>query len=215
MDHSSAHHHQPSLLKTLAFGLLTLSALAVGLLSLRYALPGQPYAPELGNLLARRELLIVHALSAALALLVGPLQLAAALRRRRPALHRWGGRLYMAAVALGTLSALPLALPAETGVLASAGFLCLALLWAASSFEGLRHARARRYEQHRAWMIRSFALTAAAITLRLYLAAGAALGLPVEQSYPLIAWLCWLPNLLAAEAWLAHERQRARAQRAE
>ena len=54
---------------------------------------------------------------------------------------------------------------------------------------------------HRRWMIRSYALTAAAITLRLYLPLLSHLGIPFDMSYPVVAWLCWVPNLLFAE-WL-------------
>jgi hypothetical protein len=48
-------------------------------------------------------------------------------------------------------------------------------------------------------MIRSYALTTAAITLRLYIAGSEILDIPLEQSYRYIAWLCWIPNALIAE----------------
>jgi hypothetical protein len=51
-------------------------------------------------------------------------------------------------------------------------------------------------------MIRSYALTAAAITLRMYLPLSFALKIPFEIGYPAIAWLCWVPNLLVAELYL-------------
>jgi hypothetical protein len=51
-------------------------------------------------------------------------------------------------------------------------------------------------------MIRNFALTFAAVTLRLYLPPVLIVGLPFAMSYAIIAWLCWVPNLLVAE-WLA------------
>ena len=47
--------------------------------------------------------------------------------------------------------------------------------------------------------MRNFALTFAAVTLRVYLPTSMALGVPFESAYPLIAWLCWVPNLLVAE----------------
>jgi hypothetical protein len=37
------------------------------------------------------------------------------------------------------------------------------------------------------------------VTLRLYLTAVFIFGLPFAQSYAVIAWACWVPNLLAAE----------------
>ena len=55
---------------------------------------------------------------------------------------------------------------------------------------------------HRRWMVRNFALTFAAVTLRLYLPVSMISGVRFELAYPAIAWLCWLPNLIAAELLL-------------
>ncbi|MEQ1730362.1 MAG: DUF2306 domain-containing protein [Vicinamibacterales bacterium] len=59
-------------------------------------------------------------------------------------------------------------------------------------------------------MIRSFALTYAAVTLRLYVPLSMAAGVPFDVAYPVIAWACWVPNLLVAE-WLFVPRSRLRA----
>jgi hypothetical protein len=48
-------------------------------------------------------------------------------------------------------------------------------------------------------MIRSFALTLAAVALRVYLPSALAAGIEFETAYPIIAWLCWVPNLLVVE----------------
>ena len=56
---------------------------------------------------------------------------------------------------------------------------------------------------HRCWMIRSYALTFAAVTLRLELPLFFIFGgmeYPVASSY--VAWLCWVPNLFIAELYL-------------
>ena len=50
-------------------------------------------------------------------------------------------------------------------------------------------------------MIRNFALSFAAVTLRLYLPPVFIFQLPFESSYAVIAWICWVPNLLVAQ-WL-------------
>ncbi|MNT67595.1 hypothetical protein D3C72_2057510 [compost metagenome] len=56
-------------------------------------------------------------------------------------------------------------------------------------------------------MIRSIALTAAGIMLRIYL--GIMLTLPVEfyEGYRVIAFLCWVPNILLAELYLRRGRR--------
>ena len=51
-------------------------------------------------------------------------------------------------------------------------------------------------------MIRSFALTAAAITLRIYLPFAFVFHWPFTIAYPAIAWLCWIPNLVAVQIYL-------------
>ena len=198
-----------TLAPALAWGLLALSALAVGIVSLRYALPGMPFPMDLPSLQSAPRAFVVHAVSASLALMLGPLQLMAAWRTRFPALHRWVGRGYVAAIAVGWLSSLPLALDAMTGPVAVLGFLALGVSWIVATGMGLLRALQRRFAEHRRWMVRSYALTAAAITLRVYLGGSMALGVDEQVSYPFIAWLCWVPNLLGAEWYLRRQALRA------
>ncbi len=69
-----------------------------------------------------------------------------------------------------------------------------------------RLAVARRIVEHRRWMVRSVALTAAGIMLRIYL--GIMLTLPIEfdEGYRVIAFLCWVPNIVLAELYLRRRR---------
>lgn len=79
------------------------------------------------------------------------------------------------------------------------GFACLALGWLYTGWRAYLAIRARDIVSHRRWMVRNFALTFAAVTLRLWLPASMASGIAFELAYPEIAWLCWVPNLLVAE----------------
>ena len=56
-------------------------------------------------------------------------------------------------------------------------------------------------------MLRNFALTTAAVTLRIYLPASMLAGIPFEVAYPAVAWLCWMPNLLVASFITTKRRQ--------
>ncbi|MCR0985017.1 DUF2306 domain-containing protein [Roseomonas populi] len=197
-------HARPSAVGALpGAGWLLLAVLATGVAvwSMRYGLPVVPQ-PNLSNFVTRRPALTVHALSASIALLVGPWQFLPGLRARCIALHRALGRTYAVAVLVAWLSSIPIALHAETGAVASAGFLALGAAWIATTAVAVERAMQRDIAAHRRWMVRSYALTAAAITLRIYLGAGIALGIPLTVVYPAIAWLCWVPNLLAAEWWV-------------
>ena len=68
---------------------------------------------------------------------------------------------------------------------------------------------------HRKWMIRSFALTFAAVTLRIYLAILPMLPVAFIGAYRAISFLCWVPNALVAELWLRQRLQQSRAQASE
>ncbi|MGX5801192.1 DUF2306 domain-containing protein [Bradyrhizobium sp. Arg314] len=186
---------------------LTISATLVGVASLRYALPTVPF-PVVENFVTHRTALVVHAVSASIALLVGPWQFLTPLRQRRPWLHRYGGRTYALAVLIAWLASIPVALHAETGTVASVGFLALGVVWVATTAVGVFLILRRRTALHRRWMIRSYALTAAAITLRIYLGLAGAMNMPFIEAYPVIAWLCWVPNLLFAEIVLHRSRDK-------
>ena len=157
---------------------------------------------------ARPWLIYTHVFASVVALALGPLQFWATLRRQRIVLHRWTGRAYLGVgVLLGGASGLGLAFFAHGGPVARAGFGLLALGWLASGALALRAVLRGRIDEHRRWMLRNYALTLAAVTLRLYLPASMALGLDFDRAYATIAWLCWVPNLLAAQ-WLIRRWER-------
>ncbi|MGY1426332.1 DUF2306 domain-containing protein [Lysobacter sp. A289] len=140
-----------------------------------------------------------HFFAAGLALLLVPLQLSTSVRCRLPRLHRLGGWLYVAAVAIGAGSGLSLAENAQGGLASTLGFTALSLLWPVVTAIGIRHAIAGNTAAHRRWMFRSAALTTAAITLRLILATGVILQWPFIPVYIAAAWLSWLINLAICE----------------
>jgi len=173
-----------------------------------YAPQIQNLSPEIfGNLFAR-PWLTVHAAGAGLALMVGAFQFLPAVRRRRT-LHRWLGRTYATACILGGAAGFVLAFGTTFGPVAAVGFALLAPAWIYTTAQGWLTARARQFDAHRRWMIRSFSLTFAAVTLRLYLPLGIMSGLTFEQIYVATAWISWIPNLLLAELYIRRMDQRA------
>ena len=75
----------------------------------------------------------------------------------------------------------------------------------------MQAAREGRIEAHRAWMLRSVALTFAAVTLRAQLVPMIAAGWEPGETYAVLAWSSWAPNLIAVEPWLAARRRGAAA----
>ena len=135
-----------------------------------------------------------------IALLLGPFQFLPGLRSKRPGLHRWSGRIYVAACLASGIAALVLSIEAMTGVAATAGFGLLAIFWLVTTSMALLKARQRKFSEHRNWMVRSYALTYAAPMLRIYLPLSLfALDFPFEIAYPVISFACWVPNAIFAE----------------
>lgn len=166
---------------------------------LRHSVP----VTELSAVTDRWGALYVHATTAALALALGPFQFSRRLRARRPALHRAIGKAYLAiGVGVGGLSGLYLALQADGGLASRAGFTGLAVAWLATGALAYATARRREFDAHRRWVVRSFALTFAAVMLRIYMGASGALGVPFDAAYPVVAWACWVPNVAVVEAWM-------------
>ena len=79
-------------------------------------------------------------------------------------------------------------------------FAALAIAWIVTSAAALVRARQRRFADHRAWMMRSYSLTFAAVTVRLM-----AVPLLVVTQDPVLAitltFWSWILNLMVAE-WL-------------
>lgn len=182
--------------------LLAVFALVNAVEALRYLLPHVPFPAELDNFRERRIALSLHALGGAIALLAGPLQFVPRFRESNWNRHRLLGWIYCGAVLLGWCASVWIAPHSQTGWIASAGFLTLGAGWIVATGLAVRFILRGDANRHRRWMIRSFALTAAAITLRIYLPLIFVFHWNFSIAYPAIAWLCWVPNAIGAEVYV-------------
>ena len=198
--------------RPLTWSLWTLYALlsaAVALFSYRYLPRIGPLGPEiLANLFAR-PWLDVHVAGAATALLLGPVQFLPWVRRRFPGLHRTLGRVYVIGCLAGGVGGLFMAFGTMAGPIATTGFASLAVCWILANAQGWRLAVARRFDDHRAWMLRSFAMTFAAVTLRIYIVVLPMLGVAYIDAYRASSFLAWIPNLILVELYLRGRPKRA------
>lgn len=144
-----------------------------------------------------------HLLGGGVALITGALQVNTRLRKNHPGLHRKLGWLYVFACTWGGVAALILAAQSTGGMVAHLGFSGLGIGWLITTTLAFKYIRDRNIVAHRRWMLRSYALTLAAVTLRIYLPASQVAGIDFESAYRVIAWLCWVPNLVAVECFLA------------
>ena len=190
------------MLRKVSWGVMTLLAALVAAYAVGNALVPTVRGGFVEELFAAKALRSFgHMAAGGVALAVGALQFSTRLRVRRPVVHRSLGKTYVAMVVVGGVSAFLLAPSSTGGVTAHFGFGILAVLWVTSALVAVARVRAGDYDGHRAWMIRSYSRCLAAVTLRIYLPISAVAGIPFEEAYPAISWLCWVPNLVVAE-WL-------------
>lgn len=191
------------LMKVAGFSLLILMALGVALLSARYLAPDPafPAPPVIPHLEHRPWALVVHVAGGGTALTLGLFQLVTR-RGVRLRWHRFAGRGYVLACLSSAVAGSWLALTTSAGPIAGVGFGGLAVVWFFTTVMGWLKVIRGDLTGHRRWMIRSLSLTLAAVTLRVLLPLAALSGLPFEEAYRAISFLCWLPNLLIAELWL-------------
>jgi hypothetical protein len=141
---------------------------------------------------------LMHFAGGGLALAVGALQFSRWIRLHTPAVHRWLGRTYVIAVLVGGFAGMAMSTAADGGIAGRLGFGVLAIVWLYTTVQAYFAIRQREIDMHRAWMFRSFSLTFAAVTLRVYLPLAQMAGVSFDVAYPIIAWACWVPNLFIA-----------------
>ena len=142
----------------------------------------------------------MHIYFGGLALLTGWSQFSKKWRNKYLKTHRTLGKIYVVSVLLSGISGFYIALYANGGLTAKLGFGILAILWLLSTVKAHLTIRNKKVTEHQKWMIRSYALCFAAVTLRIWLPLlPMILQIDFDSAYIIISWLCWVPNLIFAE----------------
>ncbi|MCW5911351.1 MAG: DUF2306 domain-containing protein [Cyclobacteriaceae bacterium] len=194
-------------MKKLGWIVFAFSAVSIGLFPIMYLVVQVPVgllltkSPELLASVLWKIAFYQHIIFGGLALLVGWSQFSAQWRNRYTHVHRLLGKVYVGACLLSGSAALYLAYHATSGAMASLGFGSLGVLWIYTTLRAFFSIRKKQINAHQTWMIRSYALTFAAVTLRILLPLSQVAGINFYDAYPVIAWASWVPNLLVAE-WI-------------
>lgn len=137
-----------------------------------------------------------------LALLSGWSQFSKKLRSKRLNLHRNLGKIYVISVLISGLCGVYLGFFATGGIVSSLGFVSLGIIWLFTT--GMAYFAVKRKDMslHQGMMVYSYAACFAAVTLRIWLPL---LTLTLGEfllAYKIVAWLCWVPNILFAYLWV-------------
>lgn len=139
-----------------------------------------------------------HIILGGIALLIGWLQFNRKLRLRSPSMHRTIGKIYIVSVFFSSMAGIGLGFFATGGLISSTGFIFLGIIWFSTTLSAYLKARNMQIDQHRRLMIYSYAACFAAVTLRIWLPLLNIIFVDFILAYSIVAWLCWVPNLLFA-----------------
>ena len=140
----------------------------------------------------------MHIIFGGIALLIGWTQFSPKMRNRRMALHRKLGKVYVAAVLLSALAGIYIGFFATGGWISSTGFICLGIIWFYTTLKAYLYIKRGEIEQHQKMMVYSYAACFAAVTLRIWLPILTMVYGDFSKAYLVVAWLCWIPNLIVA-----------------
>jgi hypothetical protein len=145
--------------------------------------------------------IIAHAVFSSIAIVSGVIQLRRSFRVKYPTLNIRLRYIYFVSVLFGGFTGFYLAFFAYAGFANVVGFSLLAVLWLFTTYKAFISQKHDDMSSFRIWIVRSYALTFAAVTLRIYM------GLfflifgykQFEYFYATLGFLCWVPNLLFIE----------------
>jgi len=192
--------------------ILLLAALAWGCwLMIDLSLPYRAMRPNVDFLLTKQNVyhdkiwrisFYSHVFTSILVLVVGLTQFSKKILGQYTQVHRMVGWVYFVTVLLiSGPAAFVMALKANGGLAARTSFTLLSVIWYGCTLMALIRVKQKDFDGHAEWMIRSYALTLSAISLRVYayLFDYLHINFPPRDVYITVAWLSWVPNLLVAE----------------
>ena len=139
-----------------------------------------------------------HIIFGGLALLIGWIQFNDKLRIKRVELHKKIGKVYMISVLISGICSVYISFFATGGFISMLGFFSLGIIWLTSTGLGFKAIKKGDIQSHKKYMIFSYSACFAAVTLRIWLPLLTTLIGEFIGAYRVVAWLCWIPNLIVA-----------------
>ncbi|MDF0706714.1 MAG: DUF2306 domain-containing protein [Bacteroidota bacterium] len=143
-----------------------------------------------------------HIAFGGLALIVGWSQFIKKLRTQRLQLHKNLGKVYVVSVLASGACSIYLGFYATGGLISSLGFISLGVIWLFTTLRAYLAIKKRDISLHQGMMVYSYAACFAAVTLRIWLPTLTIVLGEFLLAYKIVAWLCWVPNIIFAHLWV-------------
>jgi uncharacterized membrane protein len=154
-----------------------------------------------------RMVFYIHVFSAIFALFAGLTQFSSQIIKKYRKIHRLIGRLYAYDIlVINFPAAMVMAIYANGQLPGKTAFIVLDCLWFWFTFKAVREIRKGNVPAHKQNMMRSYALTFSAVTLRSWkIIISSVVHIDPLHLYMIDAWMGFVPNLLFVE-WLIRRR---------
>lgn len=195
-------------LHNVIFTIITLLAFLVAVMSLRF------FNFEIQDILRNKtaELLAgpwylpyfyTHISFGIIAIVLGPFQFLKKIRSKYLGLHRLIGKVYLISILFGGLAGLIIAFNADGGLVAKIGFGLMAIFWLSTGYMAYKSILNKEIAKHERWMLRNYAVTLSAVSLRLGLLLAVIGVVQFEFIYIVMSWASWILNLLIVEWYIS------------
>lgn len=196
-------------LKNISWLVITFFAMVLFYVTSQYL----SFRPDINFLLVKQDLIFdavwrptfyIHVISGMLVILIGPFQFLPNLRKRYLKVHKKLGKIYAYGIlGFAAPTGLIMAFYAEGGMWSTLAFLVMSFLWFYTTIMAIITVKKKKIIEHKKWMYRSYALSFAAVTLRL-LVPIMSLSNNLSEEFIIVstAWLSWMFNLIIIETYI-------------
>lgn len=191
-----------------AWFVFVILAIAIGLYPLLYVFIDR----EFGLLASKSDALLSnifwnigfygHILFGGLALLIGWMQFSTRFRTANLERHRTIGKVYVICAVISGSCGIYIGFYATGGIISALGFISLGLVWLYTTLKAYFAIRKGDLSLHQGLMIYSYAACFAAVSLRIWLPLLTLTLGDFVSAYRIVAWLCWVPNIIFAFFWV-------------
>ena len=144
-----------------------------------------------------------HIAAGMLCITTALIQFSSYILKKRKAIHRWSGRIYVYVVILiGAPTGLYMSFFAKGSYWERMLFMFMAVYWFYTTVKGLQTILQKNVLAHKLWMIRSYCMAMTAVTFRIYHIVFYYSGVSHLYNYEVSLWISVLGNMLVAEAFI-------------
>jgi len=153
-----------------------------------------------------------HVYTSIVVLIAGIFQFSKTIKNNYSLLHRCAGLFYVFLIlCVAAPSGFIMAINANGGFFSKVSFSIQAILWFFFTYKAYVYIKDKNIKAHQNFMLRSYALTLSAISLRLFKWVIVTLfELPPMDTYKIVSWLGWLFNIIVVECYLYQSNYKKR-----